>query len=253
VGTRNTAVRVAAGLAVAALVVGGGAALAAPPTTGGVITACHDNRGQGALRIVAEDAACKANETRLQWNQQGPAGEPGPQGANGLAGPAGPQGPAGERGPAGPAGPAGAQGEAGPAGPGIASFDDLAGLPCREGTPQSGSIELVYDAVGAPTLRCQSSIEHTLTVIVEHPEYGSVRSFPAGIDCGEDCSEDFTPGLMVELTAVPTVTPGPVGGGGVSGEFLDWTAGPCQRQRTPTCTVTMDEAVTVRARFTSSR
>lgn len=47
------------------------------------------------VRIVDPNDACKATETALDWNAQGPAG---PQGA---PGPAGPQGPTGPEGPAG--------------------------------------------------------------------------------------------------------------------------------------------------------
>jgi Collagen triple helix repeat (20 copies) len=83
----------------------------------------------GVVRIVAPNATCPGNETKLVWNVTGPQGPMGPAGpagaagAQGPAGPAGPQGPAGAAGaqgptgPAGPQGPAGAAGAQGPAGP----------------------------------------------------------------------------------------------------------------------------------------
>lgn len=54
-----------------------------------VLEACV-NKGNGMMRLVDATTACHANETRVDWNETGPAGPPGP------AGPAGPQGPAGK-------------------------------------------------------------------------------------------------------------------------------------------------------------
>lgn len=57
-----------------------------------VLEACV-NKGNGMMRLVEATTACHANETRVDWNETGPAGPPGPAGP---AGPAGPQGPAGQ-------------------------------------------------------------------------------------------------------------------------------------------------------------
>ena len=75
-----------------------------------VLEACV-NPGNGDLRLVDATTQCHNNETRVQWNVEGPAGPPGP------TGPAGPSGPAGPTGATGPAGPTGATGPTGPAGP----------------------------------------------------------------------------------------------------------------------------------------
>jgi hypothetical protein len=121
----------------------GGVAIAQTDTTN-VITGCVA-ANSGNVRIVASDEACKGNETRLTWNQRGPAGSDGntvrngtgappamvgvdgdfyiDTGANtiygpkangawpaagvGLVGPTGPQGPQGAQGPIGQTGPAG--------------------------------------------------------------------------------------------------------------------------------------------------
>jgi hypothetical protein len=53
-----------------------------------VIEACV-NKGNGNMRLVSAGTPCHRNETRVQWNVEGPPGPAGP------AGPAGPQGPAG--------------------------------------------------------------------------------------------------------------------------------------------------------------
>ena len=45
----------------------------------GTIYACQHSR-HGLVRIVPAADACKGNEKALQWNEQGPAGEPGPAG-----------------------------------------------------------------------------------------------------------------------------------------------------------------------------
>lgn len=87
-----------------------------------VITACVDQK-EGYLRVIDASEACRSGETRLTWNQVGPAGPqgepgppgaPGPQGAPGVAGEPGPPGPPGEPGPQGP------QGAPGPPGAGLA-------------------------------------------------------------------------------------------------------------------------------------
>ena len=98
------------------------------PSPDGVIYACvrlDRDRDEGKLvRLVAADERCNRNESRIQWNVQGPKGDRGEQGPRGLTGATGPQGargPQGAQGPAGPAGPAGAIGPVGPAGaPGAA-------------------------------------------------------------------------------------------------------------------------------------
>lgn len=270
-GTRR--IRAAAGLAVAALVVGGGAAVAAAPAADGVITACHDNRGQGALRIVAEDEACKRNETRLTWNQSGPAGadgaagpagEPGPAGPVGATGPAGlegragsagadgepgsagPQGepgPQGEVGPTGPPGPqgvagaTGATGAQGPAGAGIGSDVDLVGIPCRGGTPQAGALEITYDDTDQASFRCKATTLHELTVESVGAGSGTVGSSPAGISCGDDCAQSYSPGKVVTLTATPDTWSG----------FAGWSGACAGTART--CTITMDDAASVTADF----
>lgn len=92
-----------------ALALAGGVAYATIPSNN-VIDACYTRSG-GTLRVIdATVTTCKASETSLAWNVQGPqgaTGATGPQGPAGPAGPAGPQGPTGATGPQGPAGPAG--------------------------------------------------------------------------------------------------------------------------------------------------
>ena len=90
------------------------------PLSADVLEACV-NKGSGGMRLVAAGVACQASETRILWNDEGPAGPAGPAGATGPAGPAGPAGPVGATGPAGPSGPAGPAGPQGPAGAGAAS------------------------------------------------------------------------------------------------------------------------------------
>jgi hypothetical protein len=73
------------GVLVAALAVAiGGIAYAAIPGPDGVIHGCY--KGDGTLRVVDHDVACKTNETRLTWNQTGPQGPAGPQGPQGEPG-----------------------------------------------------------------------------------------------------------------------------------------------------------------------
>jgi hypothetical protein len=140
-------------------------------------------------------------------------------------------------GPAGPAGPQGEPGAPGAAGAGIASFEDLGGLPCREGTEQAGTIRVVYGPGGVASLRCQAGEPVTLTVATAGDGQGIVVSDPPGIDCGTDCDESYNAGTRVTLRAIPTA----------EDRFARWT-GACTGTA-ETCTVEMSAAASVTAEF----
>jgi hypothetical protein len=53
------------------------------------------NTSSGEIKLVAQNATCKNNETLVVWNVVGPQGLIGPPGPPGPTGPAGPAGPAG--------------------------------------------------------------------------------------------------------------------------------------------------------------
>ena len=80
-------------------------------------------------------------------------------------------------------------------------------------------------------------INHELTVTKSGDGAGTVTSNPAGIDCGADCAETLRQGTVVTLT--PAAAPG--------SQFVRWD-GACTGT-TFECTVTMDAAKTVTARF----
>ena len=65
---------------------------------------------------------------------------------------------------------------------------------------------------------------------------GSVNSSPAGIDCPEDCSEDYAPGTAVTLTATPA-----------AGQRFDGWSGGCGG--TASCVVNMNSVQSVAATF----
>lgn len=75
---------------------------------GGDTTLIHACVGSaGGVRIVDASAACKTNETAIDWNVQGlkgDKGDPGLQGPKGDQGDPGVQGPKGDQGDTGPAG-----------------------------------------------------------------------------------------------------------------------------------------------------
>ena len=68
---------------------------------------------------------------------------------------------------------------------------------------------------------------------------GTIKSSPAGINCGADCSQDFLGGTEVTLTRVPAA----------NSYFAGWS-GDCSGSKA--CTVTMNEARSVTAEFTRS-
>ena len=120
-----------AGLALGAALAGG-VAWATIPDGSGVYTACKLNV-TGTIRLIDPSlpsssfhSKCTNYETKITWNQQGPAGPMGatgpagpvgPKGETGAAGADGPQGPKGDAGATGPAGPQGPKGDQGPQGP----------------------------------------------------------------------------------------------------------------------------------------
>jgi hypothetical protein len=77
---------------------------------------------------------------------------------------------------------------------------------------------------------------YQLTVAKDGTGSGTVTSTPAGIDCGSDCSESFTYGTMVTLTATADT----------SNTFSGWSDA-CSGSGD--CMVTMDTAKSVTATF----
>jgi hypothetical protein len=78
---------------------------------------------------------------------------------------------------------------------------------------------------------------YTLTVVKSGTGSGTVISSPAGINCGDDCSETYSKVQKVKLTAKTDAT----------STFTGWSGGGCSG--TKTCAVTVDAAVTVTADF----
>lgn len=68
---------------------------------------------------------------------------------------------------------------------------------------------------------------------------GIITSSPDGIDCGQDCSANFSPGSLVTLTADP-----------VEGSTFSGWSGACSG--TGDCQITMDTSKTVTAAFTTA-
>jgi hypothetical protein len=90
---RRTPKLLLAAAVAALLALVGGVAYATIPDSEGVVHACYSKSGGGLRVIDATVVGCKASETSLTWNQQGPAGPEGPAGQIGPPGPAGPPGP----------------------------------------------------------------------------------------------------------------------------------------------------------------
>jgi Divergent InlB B-repeat domain len=76
-----------------------------------------------------------------------------------------------------------------------------------------------------------------LSVSLGNP--GSVKSSPAGINCGATCSANYAVGTVVTLTAAPPT--------GLA--FTGWS-GACSAVVGPVCSVTMSKAQSVKANFT---
>ena len=123
-------------------------------------------------------------------------------------------------------------------------------------TANDGSAEVTFPSVNSSTARVKiqgsdniffdisdanftisAGSTNTLTVMKGGTGTGTVTSVPAGIDCGADCSEQYTPGTQVDLTAA-------VGAGST---FAGWSGGSCSG--TGNCVVTLNANTTVTATF----
>ncbi len=85
--------------------------------------------------------------------------------------------------------------------------------------------------------RSRSNNAFTLSVSKSGTGSGTVTSSPGSINCGAACSDGFSAGTLVTLTATPAA-------GSV---FAGWSGGGCTG--TGTCTVTMNAAASVTATF----
>ena len=155
------------------------------------------NANSGAVRIVAQGAACRTPESLVTWNVVGPQGPPGPTGPAGALGPPGPQGPAGPAGalgspgPQGRAGPDGAQGSAGqqgPAGPqgmrgerGEQGPFGPAGPPGPKGEPGQASALRHVEGRG-DTIACNEGEVLVSAICKEGP--ATVQGTATGAKCG---------------------------------------------------------------------
>ncbi len=84
-----------------------------------------------------------------------------------------------------------------------------------------------------------------LTVTKDGSGVGTVTSLPFGISCGTDCSEDYTAGTSVTLTATFSAS---TVAGATGSTFAGFSGGGCSGTAT-TCTVTMDQVRNVTATF----
>lgn len=89
------------------------------------------------------------------------------------------------------------------------------------------------------TINAPFALDFTLVVtrVGTGSANGTVMSSPAGISCGSDCSETYSSGTPVTLTA----------SAGAETTFVGWEGGGCTG--TAPCTVTINGAVSVPARF----
>ncbi len=82
-------------------------------------------------------------------------------------------------------------------------------------------------------------LTYTLTVTTAGTGSGTVTSSPGDIDCGTDCSEDYSYGTPVTLTATPDT----------NNYFNGWNG--CDSPSGNTCTMTLDTNKAVIANFTT--
>jgi CSLREA domain-containing protein len=79
-----------------------------------------------------------------------------------------------------------------------------------------------------------AAVQRTMQISKAGSGTGTVKSVPAGIDCGATCSQAYADGTVVELTATPA---------GAS-KFTGWSGGGCAGSTACTVTMSADQAVT---------
>lgn len=99
------------------------------------------------------------------------------------------------------------------------------------------SVTMSSDKTVTATFTQQQQQQYTLTVTKSGTGSGTVTSSPAGINCGDDCSETYTKVQKVKLTAKADTNSG----------FDGWSGGGCLG--TKTCQVNVNGEITVTASF----
>ena len=103
------------------------------------------------------------------------------------------------------------------------------------GCSGTGSCIVTVGAATAVTATFELS-SYTVRVLTNGTGSGTVASAPPGINCGTDCTEDWTHGTMVQLVPVPAAT----------SQFVGWSGG-CTG--TGSCIITVTAMTTVTATF----
>jgi hypothetical protein len=127
-----------AALGAVVFVVAGSAVGASAGDTPSVIYACKHPSG-GWLRQVAGPAQCRRRETPVNWNIEGPKGDPGQDGAPG------------------PRGDPGVKGDKGDPGTVISGLKTLEGVPCVAEDSAAGEIKVTIAANGDVSLVCEAA------------------------------------------------------------------------------------------------
>jgi hypothetical protein len=99
-----------------------------------------------------------------------------------------------------------------------------------------GVLEITYDSAGDVSMHCAETTMYSLNVTVAGYGAGSIASYPAGIDCGSDCSAEYLVGTQVTLSTRD----------GNDYKFQGWS-GDCSG--IGVCVVSMDGAKNVTATF----
>jgi len=101
----------------------------------------------------------------------------------------------------------------------------------------SSAADCVLTVTAPVSLTATFAPQGALEVVKTGTGAGTVTSSPAGIDCGADCSQTYSPGQMVTLSAAASA----------DSTFVAWSGGGCSG--TGTCTITLDGAMLVTAQF----
>lgn len=123
----------------------------------------------------------------------------------------------------------------------IATPEGLSSFGSWSGCDRATGNECIVTMNVATTVTARFVAPRTLTVERRGSGSGSVTSTPEGIDCGSDCTADYSNGSDVVLTATP----------GEGSTFGSWTG--CDEVADDECTVSLTSDATVTAHFDGAR
>ena len=133
----------------------------------------------------------------------------------------------------------------------MSSLEQLAGVPCREGTPHAGTVRVEYDDAGVATLDCHFPT-HRLTIRLTNVDRFAFRVIDensvvvngapfcsSAEEFTTTCVRDLRAGMALAVTAAPHA----------DDYFAHWSGDCAETPRDQSCVLTLDRDLVIGAEF----